>query len=298
MLHVDANGIEVLSAIRAEQPVFRTLRIDNVLYAVSESGVTAYSLEDFSAIGQADLFNALPWYYPIADATGGGGGVVERGEGGDPVPVNSSTGGGNSASTAVAIAPAATFIATSSSPFGSDGFGGSASILAVAAQVAQNTANNLARLGNPTFASNSGFNSFDQSTIRDGWANSDADDSSRSHRDERSEDSAESSNGADAPSFDAFWKEFTKRLRDGKEPMPMEDADSANSETPMSADKAASKTEAPNTRRATEKQATERTPEMSRRVRPVQRGSAPIFTVKAVTKTTAVKSPMQTKPAR
>ncbi len=298
VLHVDANGIEVLGEIHAEQAVFRTVRIDNVLYAISESGVTAYSLKDFSAIGQANLFNALPWYHPLVYATGGGG-IVERGDGGGPVPENSATGSGKSTDTAVAIPPVATFIAMSSGPAGSDGFNGSASILAMAAQVAQNTANNLARLGTPTIASNSGFPSFDQGSIRDALVRFDSDHSSQADRaEQREEDSSESSKGSDAPSVDAFWKEFTKRLRDGNDPMPMEDADSAKSETPMSADKAASKTEAPNNRSATEKQATERTPEMSQRVRPAQRGTAPIFTVKGVTKTSAVKSPMPTKTAR
>lgn len=292
VLHVDANGIEVLGEIRAEQPVFRTLRIDNVLYAVSESGVTAYSLEDFSEIGQADLFTAPPWYAY-------GSGIVERGDRGDPVPVSSSSGGGNSASAAVAIAPAATFLATSSGPFGSDGVGGSASSLAAAAQVALNTANDLARVGAFNVASNAGFSAFERGAFRSDLANSDSDDLSR-RNDEGSEGSSESSNDKDGPSLDAFWKEFTKRLRDGNDPMPMEETDSPNSETPLNADKAASKTEAPNSRRATERerQAQDRTPEMSQRVRPAQNRSVPIITVKAVTKTFAVKSPMPTKPAR
>ena len=298
VLHIDANGIEVLGEIHSDQAVFRTVRIDNVLYAISESGVTAYSLEDFSAIGQADLFNAQPWYYPLVYATGGGV-IIERGEGGGPAPVNSAMGSGKSTDTAITIPTVATFIAMSSGPAGSDGFNGSATILAMAAQVAQNTANNLARFGTPTFSSNSGFNSFDQGSLFDGLVRFDSDQSSQTDRTEqRAEDSSESSNGSDAPSVDAFWKEFTKRLRDGNDPMPMEDADSSKSETPMNADKAASKTEAPNTRSATEKQATERTPEMSQRVRPTQRGTAPIFTVKGVTKTSAVKSPMPTKTAR
>lgn len=298
VLHVDANGIEVLGEIRSDQAVFRTVRIDNVLYAISESGVTAYSLLDFSAIGQADLFNVQPWNSPIAYATGGGG-IVERGDGGGPVPVNSATDSGKSTDTALSNPPVATFIAMSSGPAGRDGFNGSATILAVAAQVAQNSANNLARLGTPTFVSNSGFNFFDQGSIRDALVRFDSDHSSQSDRDEqRAEDSPESSNDTDEPSVDAFWKEFTKRLRNGQEPMPMEDGDSAKSEAPMSADKAAAKTESPNDRRAPEKQANERTPEMSQRVRPAQRGTAPIFTVRGVTKTSAVKSPMPTKPAR
>ncbi len=298
VLHVDANGIEVLGEIHADQAVFRTVRIDNVLYAISESGVTAYSLKDFSAIGQANLFNALPWYYPLVYATGGGV-IVERGEGGGPVPVNSATGSGNSTDTAAAIPSAATFIAMSSGPVGSDGFNGSATILAVAAQIAQNTANNLARLGTPTFASNSGFNSFDQGSLRDALVRFDSDHSSQADRaEQRAEDSSESSNGSDAPSVDAFWKEFTKRLRDGQEPMPMEDGDSAKPETPMNADKAGSKTDVPNTRSATEKPANERTPEMSQRVRPVQRGTAPIVPVKGVTKTSAVKSPSRSAAGR
>ena len=298
VLHIDANGIEVLGEIHADQAVFRTVRIDNVLYAISESGVTAYSLDDFSKIGQADLFNAQPWYYPIAYATGGGV-IVERGDGGGPVPMNSATGSSHSTDTAVAIPPVATFLAMSSGPAGSDGFNGSATILAVAAQVAQNTANNLARLSTPTFASNSGFTSLDYDSLRDDFAKFDSDDSTQNDRTEqRAEDSTESSNGSDAPSVDAFWKEFTKRLRDGNDPMPLEDADSPKSETPMNADKAASKSDVPNTRSAAEKPTNDRTPEMSQRVRPTLRGTAPIFTVKAVTKATAVKPPVPTKPAR
>ena len=298
VLRVDASGIEVLGEIHSDQAVFRSVRIDNVLYAISESGVTAYSLEDFSAIGQADLFNAQPWYYPLVYATGGGV-IVERGEGGGPAPVNSAMGSGKSTDTAIAIPTVATFIAMSSGPAGSDGFNGSATILALAAQIAQNTANNLARFGTPTFASNSGFISLDQGTLLDALARFDSGRLSQTDQSEqRAEDSSESSNGSDAPSVDAFWKEFTKRLRDGKEPMPMEDADSTKSETPMNADKAGSKTDVPNTRSATEKPANERTPEMSQRVRPAQRGTAPIFTVKGVTKTSAVKSPMPTKTAR
>lgn len=295
VLHIDANGIEVLGEIHSSQAVFRTLRIDNVLYAVSESGVTAYSLEDFSAIGQADLFNALPWYYPIAYATGGGV-VVQRGDGGDPVPVNSPAGGETSADTAVAIAPSATFIATSSGPFGSNGFGGSTSIMAVAAQVAQITANDLARV--VTFnAASYGFTALNQDSLGSELANSDADDLSR-RNEERSEAASESSNDKEAPSVDAFWKEFTKRLREGNDPMPMEESDSPKSETPMNADKAGSKTETPNTRSATERQAKDRAAEMSQRFRPTQNGSAPIVPVKGVTKTTALKSPVPTKPAR
>jgi uncharacterized secreted protein with C-terminal beta-propeller domain len=293
VLHLDANGIEVLGEIHSSQAVFRTLRIDNVLYAVSESGVTAYSLDDFSAIGQADLFHALPWFYSIAYATGGGE-VVQR-DGGDPVPVSSAT--GNSSDTAVAIAPSAIFLATSSGPFGSDGFGGSKSLLAVAAQVAQNTANNLGRVSSFNVASNTTFFSLDQGSLRSDYASSDSDDASRGNE-ERSEASSDSSNDQKTPSVDAFWKEFTKRLREGNDPMPMEDADSSKSETPMNADKANSKTETPNTRSATEKQTKDRASDMSQRVRPAQNRSTPIIPVKEVTKSTALKTPVPMKPAR
>ncbi len=297
VLHIDANGIEVLGEIHSSQAVFRTLRIDNVLYAVSESGVTAYSLEDFSAIGQANLFNALPWYYPIAYATGGGV-LVQRGNAGDPDVVNLSDGADDIANTAVANPPMAMSIAMISTPVGGDGFSSQMSITAMASQVAQNSANNLGRLGAPVFASNAGFGLVDQNSTRDGLASSNSLDSSRSDQDQRSEGSSESSNDKDAPSFDAFWQEFTKRLRDGKEPMPMEDSAPSNSDTPMNADKDATKTEVPNARSATEKQGNARTPEMSQRVRPAQRGSAVIVPVRAVTKTAAVKLPIKTQPAR
>jgi len=290
VLRIDANGIEVLGEIHSEQAVFRTLRLDNVLYAVSESGVTAYSLQDFSMIGQADLFNAQPWYYPIAYATGGGI-VVQRGDSGSE---NSSTGDGTSINNAVAIPPLARFIAASSGPFGNDGFGGSATFLAMATQVALTSANNLARANAFNVVSDTGFSTLDRSPLIADLRSLDSENESRGN----DQQSAESSSSEDAPSVDAFWKEFTKRLRDGNDPTPMEDADSSKSETPMNTDKAASKTETPNARSATERQAQDRTPEMSQRVRPAQKTSVPIINVKAVTKTATVKSPRATKSAQ
>jgi hypothetical protein len=52
-MRVNAGGIEVLGDIHTDQSVFRTVRIGDVLYAVSDSAVTAYSLSDLSLIGSS-----------------------------------------------------------------------------------------------------------------------------------------------------------------------------------------------------------------------------------------------------
>lgn len=55
VLRVGADGIETLGEIHTEQPVIRTVRIGDVLYAVSDTEVTAYSLGDLSVIGRTPL---------------------------------------------------------------------------------------------------------------------------------------------------------------------------------------------------------------------------------------------------
>ena len=290
VLRVDASGIQLLGEIHSDQGVFRTVRIDNVLYAISDSSVTAYSLDDFSVVGQADLFVSWPWYEPVEvvfrnDA--GSGGVVNT-LGGVETP---------NPQIIVAIPSVSMIIAMSSAPSGSGT--GSVTILAMAAQYAQNLANDYARATTPNLMSNTGLTPIGQNSRPIELPNLAAEDSSSSDRNESTEASTKASNESDGPSFDEFWNEFTKRLRNGNDPTPMEDADAPKAETPMSADKAASKTEAPNSRSATERQQpTGNAPEMSQRSRPVQRGSIPVVTVKAVTKTSAVKSSMSARPAR
>lgn len=53
VMRVSAGGIEVLGDIHTDQSVFRTVRVGDVLYAVSDSAVTAYSLSDLSQIGSS-----------------------------------------------------------------------------------------------------------------------------------------------------------------------------------------------------------------------------------------------------
>jgi uncharacterized secreted protein with C-terminal beta-propeller domain len=55
VLRVDADGITVLGEIHTDEPVIRTVRIGDVLYAVSDNQVTAYSLTDFSKIGTSNI---------------------------------------------------------------------------------------------------------------------------------------------------------------------------------------------------------------------------------------------------
>ncbi len=280
VLHVDASGIQSLGEIRTGESIFRTVRIDNVLYAISETSVTAVSLDDFSVVGQAELFQSEPEYWPVY--------TVFRG--------NTGTSGGTEnirTEPDMVIPSASMFIAMSSAP--ADGGMAAINFMAMAAQFAQNTANDFARVGAFNAASYGGFTALNQASFGSDLANSDSDEVSRLNE-ERSEGSSESSNDKDAPSVDAFWKEFTKRLREGNDPMPMEEADAPSAETPMNADKAASKT--PNARSATERQSKDRAPEMSQRVRPAQRGSAPIIPVKGVTKAAALKTHVPTKSAR
>ena len=53
VMRVSAGGIEVLGDIHTDQSVFRTVRIGDVLYAVSDTSVTAYRLSDLSQIGSS-----------------------------------------------------------------------------------------------------------------------------------------------------------------------------------------------------------------------------------------------------
>jgi uncharacterized secreted protein with C-terminal beta-propeller domain len=53
VMRVSVGGIEVIGDIHTDQSVFRTVRIGDVLYAVSDTSVTAYSLSDLSEIGSS-----------------------------------------------------------------------------------------------------------------------------------------------------------------------------------------------------------------------------------------------------
>lgn len=53
VMRVDASGIEVLGEIQTDEPVIRTARIGDVLYAVTDSYVTAYRLSDLTEVGRA-----------------------------------------------------------------------------------------------------------------------------------------------------------------------------------------------------------------------------------------------------
>jgi hypothetical protein len=52
-MRVTASGIEVLGEIRTDQSVFRTVRIGDVLYAISDTSVTAYNISDLTPIGSS-----------------------------------------------------------------------------------------------------------------------------------------------------------------------------------------------------------------------------------------------------
>ena len=51
VLHIDASGIQLRGEIPTDGTVIRTVRIGNVLYAVSADHVIAYNLDDLSVIG-------------------------------------------------------------------------------------------------------------------------------------------------------------------------------------------------------------------------------------------------------
>jgi len=53
VMRVTPTGLEVIGDIHTDQSVFRTVRIGDVLYAVSDTAVTAYSLSDLSQIGSS-----------------------------------------------------------------------------------------------------------------------------------------------------------------------------------------------------------------------------------------------------
>ena len=53
VMRVTASGIEVLGEIRTDQSVFRTVRIGDVLYAISDTSVTAYNISDLTQIGSS-----------------------------------------------------------------------------------------------------------------------------------------------------------------------------------------------------------------------------------------------------
>lgn len=55
VMRVDSGGIHVIGQIRTDQPVLRTVRIGDVIYAVSDDQVTAYSLTDLSEISRTPL---------------------------------------------------------------------------------------------------------------------------------------------------------------------------------------------------------------------------------------------------
>ena len=55
VMGVDATGITVLGQIQTDQPILRTVRIGDVLYAVSDDQVTAYSLTDLTEISRTTL---------------------------------------------------------------------------------------------------------------------------------------------------------------------------------------------------------------------------------------------------
>lgn len=54
VLRVSAEGIEEVGEIITDVPVIRVVRIDDVLYAVTDSGVAAYRVSDLSEIGTTD----------------------------------------------------------------------------------------------------------------------------------------------------------------------------------------------------------------------------------------------------
>ncbi|MGI9163847.1 MAG: beta-propeller domain-containing protein, partial [Mycobacterium sp.] len=55
VMRVDASGITVVGQIQTDQPILRTVRIGDVLYAVAGDHVTAYSLTDLSEISRTPL---------------------------------------------------------------------------------------------------------------------------------------------------------------------------------------------------------------------------------------------------
>lgn len=70
VMRVDAEGLHVVGQIQTDQPVLRTVRIGDVLYAVSNDTVTAYTLTDLSEIGRTPLgttpLDTTPTIAPVA----------------------------------------------------------------------------------------------------------------------------------------------------------------------------------------------------------------------------------------
>ena len=59
VLRVGPNGIDVIGEIHPAEPTLRTVRIGNVLYAVGDTSVTAYRLDDLSEIGSSTTAPAV-----------------------------------------------------------------------------------------------------------------------------------------------------------------------------------------------------------------------------------------------
>ena len=54
VMRVTSTGLEAIGDIHTDQSVFRTVRIGDVLYAISDSAVTAYSVTDLTQIGSTN----------------------------------------------------------------------------------------------------------------------------------------------------------------------------------------------------------------------------------------------------
>lgn len=59
VLRVSESGIEVIGEIHPDEPVLRTVRIGDVLYAVGDNTVAAYRLSDLSEIGSTASYPAV-----------------------------------------------------------------------------------------------------------------------------------------------------------------------------------------------------------------------------------------------
>jgi uncharacterized secreted protein with C-terminal beta-propeller domain len=59
VLRVTPGGIEVVGEIYADEPVLRTVRIGDVLYAVGDTSVTAYRVSDLTEIGRTTPASAV-----------------------------------------------------------------------------------------------------------------------------------------------------------------------------------------------------------------------------------------------
>lgn len=281
VLHVDASGIQSLGEIRTGEPILRTVRIDNVLYAISETSVTAVSLDDFSVVGQAGLLVSYePEFWPIYTVfrgnTGAGGGTENTGT-----------------ETDVVIPPASMLIAMPSGP--ADGGMASTNFIAMAAQFAQNTANDLARVGtllvtsdNDLSVNNSETDEFEAPILDSEMPSADADESSDSPM--------ETSRNSNTKTMDEFWEQVGERLRQGEEPMsPSAQTSDSNAKPTPNAEKSAAKPDAPNSRSATEgRTPSDRSTEMSQSQRPTRRDAK----VARAAKSSSARSNAATKSSR